>query len=344
MINLSWKKYWRDQNRILEIFFDYLSVEKGLSNNTIFSYKRDFKLLSTYLYNRKWFKKYVFPSRSKKNHFNFIDRYNDSLKPKSLRQLNYSHLKDFFENLEKKGFKNTSRARFHSTFKQFFEFEVRQKYIKENPMEFIEKPRIMKRLPPVLTKSEMKKLLQYIRRSPPKNESESQKNKRLRIKCLIELLYSTGVRVSELINIKIEDIDINGRVLRVFGKGRKERNAYFTVDTSEALEEWMTLIPSSSSSFLFPSHGALGHITRDSINKTLSSLSNKLEFSKNKLTPHKLRHAFATHLLKKGADIRIIQQLLGHSNISTTEIYTHVLDSETIESVKKSHPLEKSLG
>ena len=122
MIDSNWEKYWRDQNRILEIFFDYLIVEKGLSNNTIFSYKRDFKLLSSYLYNRKWFKKYVFPSRVKKNYFNMIDENTDNHKLISLRKLNYDHLKDFFENLEEKGFKNTSRARFHSTFKQFFEF------------------------------------------------------------------------------------------------------------------------------------------------------------------------------------------------------------------------------
>ena len=343
MIDSNWEKYWRDQNRILEIFFDYLSVEKGLSNNTIFSYKRDFKLLSSFLYNRKWFKKYVFPSRIKKNHFDMIDENTDNLKSISLRKLNYDHLKDFFENLEEKGFKNTSRARFHSTFKQFFEFEVRQEYLKENPMEFIEKPIIKRSLPSVLTKSEIETLLKHIRRIPTKNESESKKNKRLKIKCLIELLYSTGVRVSELVNIKIEDIDVKKRILKIFGKGRKERNAYFTAKTSKALEEWIALIPPSSS-FLFPSHGVLGHITRDSINKILSSLSNELGFSKNKLTPHKLRHAFATHLLNKGADLRIIQQLLGHSNISTTEIYTHVIDSETVESVKKSHPLEKSLG
>ena len=343
MIDLNWEKYWRDQNRILETFFDYLSVEKGLSNNTIFSYKRDFKLLSSYLYNRKWFKKYVFPSRIKKDHFNVIDKNIDNLRPISLRKLNYNHLKDFFENLEEKGFKSSSRARFHSTFKQFYEFEVRQEYLKENPMEFIVKPIIKRRLPSVLTELEIETLLKYVRRIPPKNESQSKKNKRLKIKCLIELLYSTGIRVSELVNIKIEDIDIKKRILKIFGKGRKERNAYFTTKTSKALEECVISIPSSSS-FLFPSHGVLGHITRDSINKILSSLSNELGFSKNKLTPHKLRHAFATHLLNKGADLRIIQQLLGHSNISTTEIYTHIIDSETVESVKKIHPLEKSLG
>ena len=137
-----------------------------------------------------------------------IDENTDNHKLISLRKLNYDHLKDFFENLEEKGFKNTSRARFHSTFKQFFEFEVRQEYLKENPMEFIDKPIIKRSLPSVLTESEIETLLRHIRRILTKNESRSKKNKRLKIKCLIELLYSTGVRVSELVNIKIEDIDV----------------------------------------------------------------------------------------------------------------------------------------
>ena len=146
-----------------------------------------------------------------------------------------------------------------------------------------------------------------------------------------------------MINLKIGDIDLNKRTLVVFGKGGKERNAYFTAKASKAIKEWLNCNPDSSE-FLFPSHGVSGHITRDSVNKILSEISIELGLDNNQLTPHKLRHAFATHMLNKGADIRVIQQLLGHSNVSTTEIYTHILDSETVETVLKNHPLGKSLS
>ena len=149
--------------------------------------------------------------------------------------------------------------------------------------------------------------------------------------------------MSELINLKIQDIDLKKRTLVVFGKGGKERNAYFTTKTAKSIMDWIDF-SSNKEKYLFPSHSVSGHITRDSVNKILTEISNELGFSKNQLTPHKLRHAFATHMLNKGADIRVIQQLLGHANVSTTEIYTHILDSETIETVLKNHPLEKSLG
>ena len=132
-------------------------------------------------------------------------------------------------------------------------------------------------------------------------------------------------------------------MLRILGKGQKERNVYFTSKVAKSLDEWIDLI-SDSSIFLFPSHSVLGHITRDSVNKILADIASDLGLDRKKLSPHKLRHAFATHLLQKGADIRVIQELLGHSNISTTEIYTHILDSETLESVNENHPLVKSLS
>ena len=141
MIYSDWKTFWRDQNRILEIFFDFLIVEKGLSQNTIFSYKRDFKLLCMYLFDSNWFKKNVSPKR-KKNLYESINKESSKKKLTSLRQLNHNILRDFFFQLEKNGFKNTSRARFHSTLKQFYAFEVKQKNISENPIEFIDKPNV----------------------------------------------------------------------------------------------------------------------------------------------------------------------------------------------------------
>ena len=342
MINSDWKKFWKDQNRTLEIYFDFLIVEKGLSQNTIFSYKRDFKLLCMYIFNSTWFEKNVLPKR-KKNLNLSIDYITNKKRLIPLRNLNHDILKNFFYQLEKNGFKSTSRARFHSTLKQFYAFEVKQKNISENPIEFIDKPSVRRSLPKILTATDIESLLNYIRKNPSKNDSKAKLKKKKKIKCLIEILYSTGLRVSELINLKIEDIDLNKRTLVIFGKGGKERNAYFTAKASKAIKEWIDITPQSTE-FLFPSHGVSGHITRDSVNKILSEISNELGFDSNQLTPHKLRHAFATHLLNKGADLRVIQQLLGHSNVSTTEIYTHILDSETVETVLRNHPLGKSLS
>ena len=139
MIDLNWEKFWRDQNRILEIFFDFLIVEKGLSQNTVFSYKRDFKLLSLYLYNSAWFKKNVSPQKRQKDFYHSIDNRFNKNKLASLRHLNHKILREFFYLLKEKGFKNTSRARIHSTLKQFFDYELKQKNISASPLEFIDK-------------------------------------------------------------------------------------------------------------------------------------------------------------------------------------------------------------
>ena len=345
MLDVDWEKYWKGQNRILEVYFDYLLVEKGLTKNTIFSYRRDFKLLSSFLYNPDWFKENVFSEKTKKKDLSKISNLNKAgrKRPLSIININQEILKSFFEILNINGFKNTSLARFYSTLKQFYDFEVRQNIMQENPIEFLDKPQIKRKLPSVLTETEIEALLKYVRRSPKKDESLSKKSKRIKIKCLIEVLYSTGVRISELVNLKLNDIDSKKRMLRILGKGQKERNVYFTSKVAKSLDEWIDLIPNSSI-FLFPSHSVLGHITRDSVNKILADIASDLGLDRKKLSPHKLRHAFATHLLQKGADIRVIQELLGHSNISTTEIYTHILDSETLESVNENHPLVKSLS
>ena len=160
----------------------------------------------------------------------------------------------------------------------------------------------------------MKKILIHccilLEKNSLKNDSKAKQKKKIKIKCLIEILYSTGLRVSELINLKIQDIDLNKRTLVVFGKGGKERNAYFTTKTAKSIIDWIDCNPDSNKEFFFPSHVSSGHITRDSVNKILTEISSELGFSNNQLTPHKLRHAFATHMLNKGADIRVIQQLL----------------------------------
>ena len=339
----EWETYWKNQNKALEIFFDYLLIEKGLSQNTIFSYKRDIKLLCIYLFNNDWFKINIFPRKRKKDSASLINKVLRKGKLCTIRHLNDDILKDFFYQLKENDFKSSSRARIHSSLMQYYNYELKLGNTEKNPLEFIEKPNIKRNLPNILTEENIDTLLSYIRRGPLKSDSFAKKRKKIKIKCLIEILYSTGIRVSELINLKIQDINIAKRTLIVFGKGGKERNAYFTAKAANSIKSWMEINPQIES-YLFPSHGVSGHITRDSINKILAEISIKLGFRKSQLSPHKLRHAFATHMLTKGADIKVIQQLLGHSNISTTEIYTHILDNETLETVLKKHPLGKSHG
>jgi integrase/recombinase XerD len=148
------------------------------------------------------------------------------------------------------------------------------------------------------------------------------------------------MRVSELTTLRVSDLRLQRRILNVLGKGDKQRIVPITVRTANIIKEWMEYVPESSD-YLFPSYGMSGHITRDSINKLLADISLETNIDRKRLTPHKLRHAFATHIMNRGADIRVVQELLGHSSISTTEIYTHILESRMVESLKNSHPLSK---
>ena len=140
------------------------------------------------------------------------------------------------------------------------------------------------------------------------------KKKHLRTSCIVEILYATGMRVSELITLKISDLRLQRRILNVIGKGDKQRIIPITTRTVDIINEWMCYVPEDSV-YLFPSYGMSGHITRDSINKLLFNISSETNIDRKRLTPHKLRHAFATHIMNRGADLRVVQELLGHSSI-----------------------------
>ena len=194
-------------------------------------------------------------------------------------------------------------------------------------------------LPDVLSEEEVEEILKYVRNSINIG-SESKKKKSLRTACLVEVLYATGMRVSELINLKLSDLRLSRRILNVIGKGNKQRIIPITSRAHDIIIKWMNYIPENSI-YLFPSYGINGHITRDAVNKLLADISLNTDIDRKRLTPHKLRHAFATHIMNRGADLRVVQELLGHSSISTTEIYTHILDKRLVDLLKKSHPLSK---
>ena len=333
----NWIQYWSKNLKRFDIFFDHLYMVKGLSKNSIKSYKDDFKSLCSFVWNKKWFRESTYPN--KKTNYLGIDSFVNDFEAHYIEDFSVDEIREYFLELRKKGFKETTLNRRISAFNQFFLFETNESRIKENPMDSIERIASKRKLPDVLTESEVENVLNFVRESS-KGKNGHKKKKNLRTTCIIEILYATGMRVSELTTLRVSDLRLQRRILNVLGKGDKQRIVPITVRTANIIKEWKEYVPESSD-YLFPSYGMSGHITRDSINKLLADISLETNIDRKRLTPHKLRHAFATHIMNRGADIRVVQELLGHSSISTTEIYTHILESRMVESLKNSHPLSK---
>lgn len=333
----NWIQYWSKNLKRFDIFFDHLYMVKGLSKNSIKSYKDDFKSLCSFVWNKEWFRESTYPN--KKTNYSEIDSFVNDFEAHYIEDFSVDEIREYFLELRKKGFKETTLNRRISAFNQFFIFETNESRLKENPMDSIERIASKRKLPDVLTESEVENVLNFVRESSA-GKNGHKKKKNLRTTCIIEILYATGMRVSELTTLRVSDLRLQRRILNVLGKGDKQRIVPITVRTANIIKEWKEYVPESSD-YLFPSYGMSGHITRDSINKLLADISLETNIDRKRLTPHKLRHAFATHIMNRGADIRVVQELLGHSSISTTEIYTHILESRMVESLKNSHPLSK---
>ena len=333
----NWDSYWLVNFERLNIFFDYLYTNRGLSSNSINSYKDDFKSICLYVWDKNWFIENI--GLKKKPDYSRITS-KEEIKSELLIE-NFTHkiISEYLLELKKKDFKNSTISRRYSALNQFFNFEVNESRLNENPMDRIERISSKRVLPDVLSEEEVEEILIYVRNSVNIG-SESKKKKSLRTACLVEVLYATGMRVSELITLKLSDLRLSRRILNVIGKGSKQRIIPITSRAHDIIVKWMNYIPENSI-YLFPSYGINGHITRDSVNKLLADISLNTNIDRKRLTPHKLRHAFATHIMNRGADLRVVQELLGHSSISTTEIYTHILDTRLVDLLKKSHPLSK---
>lgn len=333
----NWDSYWLVNFERLNIFFDYLYTIRGLSSNSINSYKDDFKSICLYVWDKNWFIENI--GLKKKPDYSRITS-KEEIKSELLIE-NFTHkiISEYLLELKKKDFKNSTISRRYSALNQFFNFEVNESRLNENPMDRIERISSKRVLPDVLSEEEVEEILIYVRNSVNIG-SESKKKKSLRTACLVEVLYATGMRVSELITLKLSDLRLSRRILNVIGKGSKQRIIPITSRAHDIIVKWMNYIPENSV-YLFPSYGINGHLTRDSVNKLLADISLNTNIDRKRLTPHKLRHAFATHIMNRGADLRVVQELLGHSSISTTEIYTHILDTRLVDLLKKSHPLSK---
>ena len=291
------KGYKKDH--IIRSFLDSLYIEKGLSKNTVSSYKND---ISSFL---SWLNK----------------------KQINYQQVSSKNINQFISNLFNSGLKSSSINRKISSIKHFYLFLSKKKIIKYSPADEIETPKQEKYLPISMSEDEVERLLS----SPNSNRIIERRDK-----AMIEILYATGMRISELVNLKLTDVDFNRSVLKVFGKGSKERLVPYGEKAAEALDIYLRDRKRSDSKNVFLSNRG-SQITRGAFWQRIK-IYIKRENLKSSISPHTLRHAFATHLLNRGADLRSVQILLGHSDLSTTQIYTHIAKQRLGEILKKHHP------
>ncbi|SIO17225.1 integrase/recombinase XerD [Rhodovulum sp. ES.010] len=253
-----------------------------------------------------------------------------------------SEISAYLVRCEAAGLAASTRARRLSAIRQLFRFAYEEGWRADNPALQIRGPGRARRLPKTLTHEEVDRLLDAAGATP---------REALRNVCLVQLLYATGMRVSELVSLPVAAARGDPRMLLIRGKGGKERMVPLSPPAREALAAWLTHRDAAEASarerganasrFLFPSRGRLGHLTRHRFYMLIKELAVAAGIDPGKVTPHTLRHAFATHLLAGGADLRSIQTLLGHADVSTTEIYTHVLDERLRALVLAHHPLAR---
>jgi integrase/recombinase XerD len=289
-------------------FKNYLKLERGLSDNSIKSY--DFDLIL--------FKKFLDLNQIKDTPLN--------CKSETIKNYLYKNLSDK---------KSRSQARSISALKSFFNYLVFEGLIKDSPISNIEAPKLERKLPEVLTEDEINQLI----KSVDLNHVFGQRNK-----TIIEVLYGTGIRVSELVNLKLSNIFFRESILKVTGKGDKERFVPLGKIASTEIKTYINIrdrmkIDSKNTDILFINRYGR-KLTRSMIFKIITDASKSIGLEK-KISPHTLRHSFATHLLKNGADLRTIQLILGHESITTTEIYTHLDTFHLEEVLKKYHPRGK---
>ena len=307
MNNLQW----------ISTFLEAQAAELGASNNTQLAYARDLKGFA------EW----------------------TDARGQTFSETAREDVEDYMVYCDAQGLAKSTRARRLSAIKQLFRFAFEEGWRDTNPAIQIKGPGLDKRLPTTLDIGEVDRLIEAARKSG-RNRQERTRNI-----CLMELLYATGMRVSELVTLPVSSTRGDPRMLLILGKGGKERMVPLSPSARAALAEWLRIRDAveeenlrngkAGSKFLFPSRGKLGHLTRHRFYALIKEFAVSGGVDASKVTPHTLRHAFATHLLANGADLRSIQTLLGHADVATTEIYTHVLDERLKELVLENHPLRK---
>jgi integrase/recombinase XerD len=307
--------------KLINLFLDMLAAEQGAGPNTLDAYRRDLADFSEFL------------ARSGQG---FV-----SAETQALR--------DYLADLDARGFKSSSVARRLSAMRHLFRFLINERIRSDDPAAILSGPKRGRGLPKVLSIADVDRLLTRAKAlSEAPEASPLRRLRAMRLYCLLEVLYATGLRVSELVALPLSASRRDARMIVVRGKGDKERLVPLNQASRQAMADYLAAIEAlkpdsrknaASSKWLFPSFGESGHLTRQHFARDLKELAASAGLASRLVSPHVLRHAFASHLLHNGADLRIVQTLLGHTDISTTQIYTHVVEERLKSLVRDLHPL-----
>jgi integrase/recombinase XerD len=307
--------------KLINLFLDMLAAEQGAGANTLDAYRRDLTDLSQFI------------ARSGPD---FATVETDTLR-------------GYLADLDARGFKSSSVARRLSAMRHLFRFLLNERIRSDDPAAILSGPKRGRGLPKVLSIADVDRLLARAKAlSEAPVATTLQRLRAMRLYCLLEVLYATGLRVSELVALPLSASRRDARMIVVRGKGGKERLVPLNEASRQAMATYLAAIDAlkpakqqnaAASKWLFPSFGASGHLTRQHFARELKELAAAADLSPRLVSPHVLRHAFASHLLHNGADLRIVQTLLGHTDISTTQIYTHVVEERLKSLVRDLHPL-----
>jgi integrase/recombinase XerD len=297
-------------SRHVETFLEMLSAERGAAANTLDAYRRDLEDCGDFL------------ARDESD----------------LERADADDIRAYLANQADIGMASRTQARRLSCLRQFYGFLFGEGFRDDDPTTTLDSPRLGRPLPKYLSEAEVDTLLTAARALPGPDG--------VMATALLELLYATGMRVSELVALPLAAVARGPDMIIVRGKGNKERMVPLSQPARDAAKAWKdvraTLLPKAKpSKWLFPSHGSTGHLTRSGCANLLNRLAMAAGIDVARVSPHVLRHSFASHLLAHGADLRSVQQMLGHADIATTEIYTHILDEQRIQLVRQHHPLAK---
>jgi integrase/recombinase XerD len=309
--------------RLVDLYLDMLAAERGAAANTLAAYRRDLIDFSADL----------------------------AAHGGGIAKAGSENIRDYLGRLAGRGFSAASVARRLSAIRQLYRFLYAEGNRKDDPAAAIEGPKRGRSLPKVLSVSHVDQLLATARKGMEGEGAIIERVRAARLNCLLELLYATGLRVSELVALPASAAQRDQRMLIVRGKGNKERLVPLNNSARTAMREYLALYEEAAKNrnsgpkaakWLFPSFGASGHLTRQHFARDLKALAAATGLRAKQVSPHVLRHAFASHLLQNGADLRSVQTLLGHADISTTQIYTHVLEERLKSLVRDLHPLAET--
>ncbi len=307
--------------KLVNLFLDMLAAEQGAGPNTLDAYRRDLTDFSEFLGHRG----------------------------NSFSKAETQDLRDYLADLDTRGFKSSSVARRLSAMRHLFRFVLNERFRSDDPAAILSGPKRGRALPKVLSIADVDRMLSRAKElTEAEGASPSHQLRSLRLYCLLEVLYATGLRVSELVSLPRSAAQRDARMIMVRGKGNKERLVPLNSASRQAMADYLAAVDAlnagkknsgAPSKWLFPSFGESGHLTRQHFARDLKELAASAGLPPRLVSPHVLRHAFASHLLHNGADLRIVQTLLGHTDISTTQIYTHVVEERLKSMVRDLHPL-----